>query len=135
MSLFETAQHRRGRVLFVSQNNSCRSQMAECFARTLGEDSLLVFSAGINPGTSISLAAQTAMAEKDVPLFLDQKPKRLGDFDLTAFDIIVNLSGAVLPASPALVLEPPVPSPLEGDLDSHRAVRDRMEIFVRFLID
>lgn len=147
MSLFETLQHRRGRVLFVSEANDCQDQMAEAFARALGEDSILAFSAGIHPAEAVSEATRAVMAEKAVPLTGDQKPKALAGFDLSGFDVVVNLTArslpAALPALPAtsaalasaLILEPPVPSPLAGDLESHRAVCDRMEAFVRFLIE
>lgn len=135
MSLFEALQHRRGRVLFVSDTNSCRDQMAEAFARAWGDDSLLVFSAGIHPDADISAATRLVMAEKGTPLYLDQRPRPLAGLDLAWFDVVVNLSSGSLPAAPALVLEPLVPSPLRNDLESHRAVRDRMETFVRFLIE
>jgi protein-tyrosine-phosphatase len=138
MSLFETMQHRRGRVLFVSRTNACRGQMAEALARTLGDDVMLAFSAGIWPADSVASAARVVMAEKAVPWFADQAPKRLADFDLSGFDVIVNLSGCRLPALPppgALILEPFVPAPLTHDLDSHRDVRDRVERFVRFLVE
>jgi arsenate reductase (thioredoxin) len=135
MSLFETLQHRRGRVLFVSESNSCRDQMAEAFARHLGDDSLLAFSAGTRPDATVSRAACAVMAEKAVGLFRDQRPKPLAGFDLAGFDVIVNLGAMSIPANSALVLEPLIPSPMAEDLESHRAVRDRMETFVRFLIE
>jgi protein-tyrosine-phosphatase len=135
MSLFETLQHRRGRVLFVSQSNSCRDQMAEAFARTLGEGSMVAFSAGTSPAGAISPAARAVMAEKEFPLFLDQKPRPLAALDLAGFDVIVNLSETNLPPNTALVLQPSVPSPLAHDLDSHRVARDRVETFVRFLVE
>ncbi len=134
MSLFETLQYRRGRVLFVSETNACRDQMAEAFARMLGEDSLLAFSAGTRPAIGISAAARAVMAETGTPLYADQKPTPLANLDLSWFDVVVNLGAFNLPATTALVLEPLVPSPLADDLESHRAVRDRMETFVRFLI-
>ena len=142
MSLFEIMQHRRARVLFVSQTNACRGQMAEAFARALGDDVLLAFSAGIWPADSISDAARVVMAETAAALWIDQKPKPLTDFDLSNFDVIVNLSGCRLaahttppPGAFATILEPFVPTPVAKDLDSHRDVRDRMEKFVRFLVE
>jgi protein-tyrosine-phosphatase len=140
MSLFQTIQHRRGRVLFVTQANACRGQMAEAFARALGDDVIVAFSAGIWPADSVSEAARVVMAEKAAPIFADQTPKRLADFDLSGFDVIVNLSGCRLAAHAntppaAFVLEPFVPTPPANDLDSHREVRNRMEVFVRFLVE
>jgi arsenate reductase len=140
MSLFETMQHRRGRVLFVSPTNACRGQMAEAFARALGEDVMLAFSAGMWPADAVSSAARVVMAEGSTPLFADQAPKRLADFDLSGFDVIVNLSACKLTLDPGLllktcVLEPCVPAPVAGDLVTHRDVRDRVEKFVRFLAE
>jgi hypothetical protein len=135
MSLFETLQHRRGRVLFVSESNSCRDQMAEAFARSLGDDSLVAFSAGTRPAAAVSQVARAVMAEKAIGLFRGQRPKPLAGFDLAGFDVIVNLGAWSLPVSSALVLDPLVPSAMPDDLESHRAVRDRIEIFVRFLIE
>src|SRR5580704_9964320 len=118
--LFETLQYRRGRVLFVSQSNACRSQMAEAFARALGEDAMLAFSAGICPASEIPAAARMVMDEKAVPLFTDQKPKTLADFDVGGFDVVVGLGAVRFPAGvalqTALVLEPLVPSPIRNDL-------------------
>jgi arsenate reductase len=41
------------RVLFVCLGNSCRSQMAEAFARAYGSDVLEARSAGVSPSTII----------------------------------------------------------------------------------
>ncbi len=137
MSLFENLQHRRGRVLFLSGTNFCRGQMAEAFARALGADSIVAFSAGLHAAAAVSAAARTVMAEKGVPMFPDQHPRPVTDFDPDSFDAIVNWSGArhPIPAHSALVLEPLVPAPLADDLESHRAVRDRIETIVVFLAE
>jgi protein-tyrosine-phosphatase len=140
MSLFETLQHRRARVLFVSNSNLCRTQMAEAFARALGEDSMLAFSAAAAPAApvapaTIGAAVRTVMQERGTPLFCDQRPHPLSALDLARFDVLVNLGMSPLPAAPAMLLEPLIPSPLPGDLDSHRAVRDRIEELVRFLAE
>ena len=109
--------------------------MAEAFARAAGEDSMLVFSAGIRPGDAIAGVVREAMEERRVPMPRDQYPRPLSSIDLSCFDLIVNLSGSPLPPNSAAILEPLVPSPIAGDLDSHRAVRDRMEALVRFLVE
>ena len=72
MSLFEAMQHRRGRVLFVSRTNACRGQMAEAFARAVGDNVMLAFSAGVWPEEAVSDAARVVMAEGATPLFTDQ---------------------------------------------------------------
>src|SRR6267154_2225345 len=42
------------RVLFVCIGNSCRSQMAEAFARAYGADTLWVQSAGLGPAPMVA---------------------------------------------------------------------------------
>ena len=48
------------RVLFVCIGNSCRSQMAEAFARAYGADIMEVQSAGVSPATMASSVAVRA---------------------------------------------------------------------------
>ena len=57
----------RPRVLFLCTGNSCRSQMAEGWARALHSDTLDAFSAGTNPHGLNSLAVR-AMAEAGVDI-------------------------------------------------------------------
>ena len=45
---------RKKRVLFVCIGNSCRSQMAEAFARAYGADIMEVQSAGVSPAPYIA---------------------------------------------------------------------------------
>jgi len=69
------------KVLFVCTENSCRSQMAEGFLRSLAGDRFEVFSAGAQP-TGLNLMAAEVMKElgidisgqhaKDVAQFLGQ---------------------------------------------------------------
>jgi arsenate reductase len=51
------------RVLFVCIENSCRSQMAEAFARLYAQDTIQAFSAGSRPSGQINAKAIAAMAE------------------------------------------------------------------------
>ena len=135
MSLFETLQHRRARVLFLSHRNACRTQMAEAFTRALGDDAILAFSAGIAPHARISDAVRAAMLERALPLPPDQHPRSVSTLDLSAFDAIVDFSGRAPKTGGSVLIEPLIPSPLDNDLESHRAVRDRIETFVRFLVE
>src|SRR5271156_244497 len=48
------------RVLFVCIGNSCRSQMAEAFARAYGSDVMVAQSAGLSPATTISAVTKQA---------------------------------------------------------------------------
>ncbi len=57
----------KSRVLFLCTGNSCRSQMAEGFARRFGGDALEVYSAGTHP-TTVNPMAMEVMREKGVDL-------------------------------------------------------------------
>jgi arsenate reductase (thioredoxin) len=138
-SLFEILQQRRGRVLFVSEKNASRSQMAEAFARSLGGDVLETASGGGSPAACIPQQTCAVMQEKGVPISPYQSPKNLDAFALADFDVIVNLGGCKLPETgapghTAMVLDLPLPAPFD-DLSSHRDTRERVEAFVQFLVD
>lgn len=51
------------KFLFVCVENSCRSQMAEGFARLLGADSVEAYSAGSRPSGTVNPRAIETMAE------------------------------------------------------------------------
>ena len=53
------------RVLFVCVGNTCRSQMAEGWARHLGIDAA---SAGTRPGSNVAANAVAVMAEKGIDI-------------------------------------------------------------------
>ncbi len=50
-------------VLFVCVENSCRSQMAEAFARMYGAGRVEAYSAGSRPSGQVKLNAITSMKE------------------------------------------------------------------------
>ena len=78
----------RMRVLFLCTGNSCRSQMAEGFARALRGDRVEAFSAGTNPHGLNPLAVR-AMAEVgiDISKHLSRRPEDIG----VAFDVVVTV--------------------------------------------
>lgn len=135
MKLFEALQERRGRVLFVCLGNSCRSQMAEAFAKAYGNDVMEAASAGVAPASRVSRRTRAVMKEKHVPLGEECTPKALSSFDLGSFDLIVNLSEYGVPATDTMVLKLPLPDPVRQDENAHREVRNQIEAFVRFLAD
>jgi arsenate reductase len=134
MTLFEILQSRRARVLFVCLGNSCRSQMAEGFARAYGGDVLEAHSAGIQPASRISRRASKVMEEKGISLagFL---PKSISSLNLGNFDVIVNLSEYSLPDTTTRVLKNALQDPMTGDEDAFRDVREDVEQVVRLLIE
>jgi arsenate reductase (thioredoxin) len=135
MSLFQTLQQRRGRVLFVCFGNSCRSQMAEAFSRAYGGDVIEAASAGVQPASRISRRTRSVMQEVGVPLDSDQAPKNVSSFNLDSFDLIVNLSEYGVPKTDTMVLKLKVQDPMGREENVHREVRDEIERFVRFLAE
>ena len=69
----------RPNVLFLCTGNSCRSQMAEGFLRTLGGDRFTAHSAGTEPAERVHPLAVQVMAEKDVDISR-QEPKNVNEF-------------------------------------------------------
>ena len=58
----------RKKILFVSSENACRSQMAAAFARLHGGDRLEVKSAGSDPSEGVNPAMVEAMEEKGIDM-------------------------------------------------------------------
>ena len=123
------------RVLFVCLGNSCRSQMAEGFARALGQGAWEVESAGLMPAVGIAPPVREVMDEKGISLG-EQFPKPLEWMRPESFDLIVNISGYPLPDGiPVPVREWKVDDPIGQKLKVYRRVRDEIEVLVRGLLE
>jgi len=85
-------------VLFVCIGNSCRSQMAEGFARKYGSDVVSAWSAGLAPAPIVQPLTIEVMRKKNIDI-QEQFPKSVHELELHAFDVIVNMSGVPLPAN------------------------------------
>lgn len=79
------------RVLFLCTGNSCRSQMAEGFARTLRSNDMEAYSAGIEKHGLNPLAVK-AMAEAGVDIS-GYSSKTVDELPVTEFDYIITLCG------------------------------------------
>ena len=86
----------RVRVLFVCIGNSCRSQMAEGFARKYGADVMEPHSAGLYPAVDVSPLTKKVMLEKNVDLSA-HFPKGLEALAGARFDLVINMSGQRMP--------------------------------------
>lgn len=124
------------RLLFVCVENSCRSQMAEAFARMHGGDRVEAYSAGSRPSGRVNPRAIQVMAELGYDLSahastsVDELP---GD----GFEAIVSMGcGDACPTVPAARREDwEIPDPKDMPLDDFRAIRDRIERDVSALLD
>lgn len=123
------------RVLFVCFGNSCRSQMAEGFAKALGGGNWEAESAGLFPARAVAPLAQEVMKEKGISLE-GQFPKSLDDVATEDYDLIVNMSGEPFPKQVrAPVIEWEIPDPIGGSVEDYRRTRDTIERRVRELLD
>ena len=136
---------RRPRVLFLCTGNSCRSQMAEGWARHLKGDAIEAFSAGIEKHGLDPLAARV-MAEVGVDIS-GQRSKTAAELGDAEFDYVITLCGharetcPVLPSGAATMHagfdDPPrLAEDATGEeeaLAHYRRVRDEIRTFVESL--
>ena len=121
------------RVLFVCIGNSCRSQMAEGFARTYGSDVMTVQSAGLSPAAAIAPMTRQVLAERNIHIE-DHFPKPLDSVSQMPFDIVVNMSGKKVPLPAARTVEWTVPDPIRQKDEVYRSVASQIEGLVMRLI-
>jgi arsenate reductase len=84
------------RILFVCVGNACRSQIAEGFAKHLGSEIVEAQSAGMMPLETVPAQTRKVMLEREMPID-DQFPKGVEVFRNTEFDLVINMSGIMLP--------------------------------------
>ena len=133
------------KVLFLCTGNSCRSQMAEGWARHLKDDAIEAYSAGIETH-GLNPHAVQVMAEAGVDIST-HRSQHIDDFKDVALDYVVSVcdhaheSCPVFPRKtkvvhvgfddpPRLAKEAKTP---EEALDCYRRVRDEIKAFVESL--
>lgn len=124
------------RILFVCIENSCRSQMAEGFARVLGKGKIVAYSAGSSPSGIVDPTAITVMKEKGIDLSAHTS-KSVADLPVQSFDVIVTMGcGDACPAVPTSKrFEWNIPDPKSEPIETVRSVRDQIEAHVKDLLD
>jgi arsenate reductase len=137
---------RKPRVLFVCVGNSCRSQMAEGFARVLGQGRVAVHSAGLM-AAGVHPRAIAVMREAGIDIS-GQRSKEIDPELLMAMDLVITLCDNAAEACPRtppsiLRLHWPVRDPVgtagtaeQIQEDFRRArdeIRDRIEQWLRTL--
>lgn len=78
------------RILFVCVENSCRSQIAEAFARIHGKGKVEVFSAGSRPSGKINPRAVESMREIGYDL-TKHASKSLQEIPSTEYDFVATM--------------------------------------------
>ncbi len=128
------------RVLFLCTGNSCRSQMAEGFLRSLAGDRYEVASAGTAPAGLDPMTVEV-MREAGIDISV-QRSKDLGEVASLSFDHVITVCDAAREACPHLPGAPSVehwsfedPAAATGTPDQRRAafrdVRDRIAERIR----
>ncbi len=92
-------EHRKTRVLFLCTGNSCRSQMAEGFARRMGATVMEACSAGTKP-VGINPRAMQVMQEVGIDLSTHSS-KPVEAIDPRRIDVVVTLCGDAAENCPA----------------------------------
>jgi protein-tyrosine-phosphatase len=122
------------RFLFVCVENSCRSQMAEAFARIEGGDAIEAWSAGSAPSGVVNAKAIKAMRELGYDL-ATHRSKPLAELPDVEFDAIVTMGcGDACPHVAARRrYDWAISDPKEMDEQAFREVRDEIARRVREL--
>lgn len=126
-------------ILFVCVGNSCRSQMAEGFARRYGEGVVNVYSAGLSPAGVVSDGAKTVMAEKGIDIS-SQRSKALDEINLPDMDAVITLgcctANSFCPVTfQGEKIDWDIEDPFGQPLEVFRETRDKVEEKVRGLIE
>jgi len=134
------------RVMFLCTGNSCRSQMAEGFARVLGKGLIDAHSAGLTP-TDVNEHAITVMQELGSDIS-DQESREIDTDFLLSMDVIITLCGnaeASCPMTPPHIkrIHWPIDDPAEATgseeeiMGAFRKARDeirsKISDFIQFL--
>lgn len=135
------------KILFLCTGNSCRSQIAEGWARHLKPDEIEAYSAGIEKHGLNSMSIQV-MAEKGVDIS-NHASKTIEELPIKHFDYVITLCGHANETCPVFpggakklhvgFDDPPVLAKRaqseEEALANYRRVRDEIRAFVERLPD
>jgi len=130
------------KVLFLCTGNSCRSQIAEGWARHLKDNVIDAYSAGIRP-IGVSSRAIRAMDEAGVDISR-HKSQHIDEFSGIDFDYVVTLCDNAFKSCPifsgkARIVHKPFEDPYfasgseEKIMATFRKVRDDIRTFVETL--
>ena len=123
-------------ILFLCVHNAGRSQMAAAFARQLGDDRVVIYSAGSAPGETLNPAVVVAMDEVGIDISAEN-PKKLTDQMARDADVIITMGcGDECPYYPGKRYDDwELTDPAGQPLEVVRAVRDDIRSRVRALLE
>ncbi len=124
-------------LLFVCVGNSCRSQMAEGLARTLGGDRVRASSAGAVPAEMVAPKAVRVLEELGIDISGHQ-PKPISRELVDAADAVFIMGCDVRSVCPAAFLEQAIDWELEDPMgqgvERYREVRDLIRQHIEALL-
>ena len=123
------------KVLFVCIENSCRSQIAEAFARIHGSGIIEPYSSGSSPSGVVNPKAVASMKEVGYDLSA-HKSKSLSDIPDIEYDYVITMGcGDACPYVRATHREDwGIPDPKDMDEERFRKVRSTIEEKVKELV-
>jgi glutathione/glutaredoxin type arsenate reductase len=126
------------RVMFVCKKNSRRSQMAEGFARTLGEGKIAVSSSGLE-ASQVDPTTVEVMSEIGIDIS-EQTSKPLSDFNPEEYDAVISLCGCGVNLPESWVLRDvfedwQLDDPEGESIETFQRVRDEVKERVAKLIE
>jgi arsenate reductase len=122
------------KVGFVCIHNSCRSQMAEGYAKKLGKDVLEAYSAGTENYSEVKPLAVQVMEEDGIDMS-SHHPKLLQDIP-EKLDILITMGcGVTCPFVPCnhredWGLEDPSGGPIEGFRETRDIIKEKVELLI-----
>lgn len=125
-------------VMFVCKKNSRRSQMAEGFARTLGEGKIAVSSAGLE-ASQVDPTTVEVMSEIGIDIS-NQTSKPLSDFNPADYDAVISLCGCGVNLPESWVLREvfedwQLDDPEGESIETFQRVRDEVKERVAKLVE
>lgn len=126
------------RVMFVCKKNSRRSQMAEGFARTLGEGKIAVSSSGLE-ASQVDPTTVEVMSEIGIDIS-EQTSKPLSDFKPEDYDAVISLCGCGVNLPESWVLRDvfedwQLDDPEGESIETFQRVRDEVKERVAKLVE
>jgi arsenate reductase (thioredoxin) len=126
------------KVMFVCKRNSCRSQMAEGFAKTLGSGKIEVTSSGLE-ASRVHPKAIEVMSEIGIDI-TNQTSDPLSKFNADDYDAVVSLCGCGVNLPPEWVTREifedwELEDPDGKSIETFNRVRDEIKERVAKLID
>jgi arsenate reductase len=126
------------KVMFVCKRNSCRSQMAEGFAKTLGKGKIEVTSSGLE-ASNVHLTAIEVMSEVGIDIS-NQTSDPLSNFNAEDYDAVISLCGCGVNLPPQWITREifedwELEDPDGKSIETFHRVRDEIKDRVAQLLD